>query len=78
MKKIYKTIDGREIIHQHLPSRRTVRFIPCDQNGNPPSIGTEYPVIEKYSVCIDWDNPFTQEELEFISSPLIKRKRSVK
>lgn len=65
MKKLFKTLNGRDIIHSHNNFKRETTFMPTDKKGG---ILHSYPAIIKANELIDWDNPFTKEELKHLSS----------
>lgn len=64
MKKIFKTLDGRDIIHSHNNFKRQTTFLPTDKKGD---IMVAYPAIIKDNCMIDWNNPLTKKELEHLS-----------
>lgn len=66
--KIYKTLDGRDIVHRHINRRSETEFTPCDSNGDVP-FNTFVPIIRKLNCEISWDNPLSSGELDFISQP---------
>jgi len=68
MKKLFKTIDGRNIIHQHLNRIGTTRFMPCNKNDDI-DLWNYTPVIDKKNNSINWNNPFTKEEMKHLSKP---------
>lgn len=65
MKKLFKTTDGRDIIHFHNNFKRETTFIPTDKKGD---LLKEYPAIIMPNCRIDWENPFTKEQLKHLSS----------
>ena len=65
MNKLFKTKDGRDIIHSHNNFKGETTFMACDKNGD---IKPHYKAVTKSNCFFDWDEPLTEEEIEYISS----------
>lgn len=64
MKKIFKTLDGRDIIHSHNNFKRETTFMPTDKKGD---VMIAYNAVIKPNCLIDWDKPLTKAELKHLS-----------